>query len=339
MFRHYLLVVFFLFQFCCLSPIEAQSTTDSRTWKSNKGHKIEAVLIDVGDDTVQLKKSNGKSISVEVSKLSKVDQKFLADLKKSKSNSQPTGARELAAGELGKPEVTEEDIQLMGEITELSGGATLRNPFIGSYQKSSSSNTWNGNQASVFQIVNKRKQIELITGFAFENGPKRNYRQVILKQLNVSLDDPKFHKAAKNITFKNKFSTKKPIPDWLGIEGTLTTLSGDDGYLRLYVFFGERTHLLWAFSEDQQQVELMSKTFATLREKGDEEEANKIDDGNSKGSQEEFRTWKDATGKFHIDAVLVEHTDGIVSLKTRSGKEIQMAAEKLSQQDQDYLAK
>ena len=338
MFRNFLLSLFILFQICCCETTRAQ-TAESRTWKSSKGHKIEAVLIDVNDDAVKLKKSNGKSITVEVSKLSKADQKFLADLKKSKSNSQPAGSRELAEGELGKPEVTEEDIQLMGEITELSGGATLRNPFVGSYQKSSSSNTWNGNQASVFQIVNKRKQIELITGFAFENGPKRNYRQVILKQLNVSLDDPKFHKAAKNITFKNKFSTKRPIPDWLGIEGTLTTLTGDDGYLRLYVYFGERTHLLWAFSEDQQQVELMSKVFATLREKGDEEEENKIDDGNTKEASQEFRTWKDATGKFRIDAVLVDYTDGVVSLKTRSGKEIQMAAEKLSQQDQDYLEK
>jgi hypothetical protein len=51
-----------------------------RTWRDASGKfEIEAALVSVKDDTVALKKKNGRTIHVPVKKLSAEDQKFLQD--------------------------------------------------------------------------------------------------------------------------------------------------------------------------------------------------------------------------------------------------------------------
>ena len=51
------------------------------------------------------------------------------------------------------------------------------------------------------------------------------------------------------------------------------------------------------------------------------------------------RVWKDASGNFSITAVLVQFEAGIVTLRKSDGSEISVPAKRLSQQDQDFLAK
>ena len=51
-----------------------------------------------------------------------------------------------------------------------------------------------------------------------------------------------------------------------------------------------------------------------------------------------LRTWTDSTGKFQIEAELVKVEDGKVQLKQKDGQLLAIALEKLSKEDQEYLA-
>jgi hypothetical protein len=53
----------------------------------------------------------------------------------------------------------------------------------------------------------------------------------------------------------------------------------------------------------------------------------------------QFRTWRDSTGKFEVEAKLIAENAGKVKLQTREGKEIEILRERLSQSDQDYVTK
>ena len=49
------------------------------------------------------------------------------------------------------------------------------------------------------------------------------------------------------------------------------------------------------------------------------------------------RTWRDSTGKFSIKAILLRQSSGSVTLKTEGGREVTLAIDRLSQEDQKYL--
>ncbi len=49
------------------------------------------------------------------------------------------------------------------------------------------------------------------------------------------------------------------------------------------------------------------------------------------------RVWTDSTGKFHVEAELVSSADGSVVLRTKEGKEITLAIERLCEKDQTFL--
>lgn len=54
--------------------------------------------------------------------------------------------------------------------------------------------------------------------------------------------------------------------------------------------------------------------------------------------QQEFRTWTDNSGRFTVEATLVEQTPEHVRLKNRAGKTVQVPITRLSPQDRHYLA-
>ncbi|MFN7732408.1 MAG: redoxin domain-containing protein [Pirellula sp.] len=54
-------------------------------------------------------------------------------------------------------------------------------------------------------------------------------------------------------------------------------------------------------------------------------------------SEEDLRIWKDATGKFQVEAVLLSQDDTHIVLRNRDGKEIQVAKSRLSENDRNYL--
>jgi hypothetical protein len=54
-------------------------------------------------------------------------------------------------------------------------------------------------------------------------------------------------------------------------------------------------------------------------------------------SEEQLRTWTDASGRFTVEAELLEVNDGIVFLRRADGKKLKIPAMKLSVKDRDYL--
>ncbi len=57
-------------------------------------------------------------------------------------------------------------------------------------------------------------------------------------------------------------------------------------------------------------------------------------------SQEDvYRIWKDSTGKYQIDAALISQSSSHVILKNREGKQIEVALDKLSASDLEFLKK
>jgi len=53
--------------------------------------------------------------------------------------------------------------------------------------------------------------------------------------------------------------------------------------------------------------------------------------------EDEYRTWTDATGEFHVEAALVGFAEGNAQLKKRDGSMISVPAAKLSKPDRSYL--
>ena len=73
--------------------VEATSHGDDRTWTSRDGKfRVVAELIRVENDVVVLRRSDGKTARVPVSRLSDDDQEFLSDQQKTTTSSLPTGA-------------------------------------------------------------------------------------------------------------------------------------------------------------------------------------------------------------------------------------------------------
>ena len=54
---------------------------------------------------------------------------------------------------------------------------------------------------------------------------------------------------------------------------------------------------------------------------------------------DDFRAWKDATGKFAIQAQLIQDANGTVALKKENGDEINLPVNKLSAADRNFLVK
>lgn len=52
-----------------------------------------------------------------------------------------------------------------------------------------------------------------------------------------------------------------------------------------------------------------------------------------------FRTWRDASGQFEIEAVMVESKDSSVTLKKKNGATVKVPLEKLSDDDREYVKK
>lgn len=57
----------------------------------------------------------------------------------------------------------------------------------------------------------------------------------------------------------------------------------------------------------------------------------------SQSLAEGYRTWTDKSGIYQTEAVLVDVTDGVVTLKNKHGRTIRVAIEKLSAADQQFV--
>lgn len=57
----------------------------------------------------------------------------------------------------------------------------------------------------------------------------------------------------------------------------------------------------------------------------------------SLNADQEFRVWKDATGKFSVEAKVVENKNGTVTLEKSNGNQIKVPLNKLSSADKKYL--
>lgn len=336
MFRFSLLASVVVFQSVFACTAFSQDAAKSRTWTSDKGHKIGATLVENGTDAVKLKKDTGKTIEVKISKLSEADQKYLSRLReREQEDSEPVEPKS-SESVSNKPEVTEDDLFEMGKELELpSYGGSIRNPFTSSYSSKSSSRSWNGISVAYFEVVNSKNRTEVITGWRFESNEddRKNVVKLVNQYIKEKLKDK-----------RGQFSTKAPIPDWLKAEkATSNSRKGTKVNFQLFMYFGEQTHLLVAAANSPERLELLVKSIGTFSEKTPEEPSfDKKRERNTNGPEpeqvfeEEFRIWKDSTGEFEINATLIEVSVREVTLETRSGKEIRMATKKLSREDRRF---
>jgi HEAT repeat protein len=74
-------------------------------------------------------------------------------------------------------------------------------------------------------------------------------------------------------------------------------------------------------------------------QRGTTDAGDKKADADAKGGKLAFRTWRDASGVFEIEAVMIGVKDGKVTLKKRNGRQIVLPLARLSSEDQSYVAK
>ena len=54
-------------------------------------------------------------------------------------------------------------------------------------------------------------------------------------------------------------------------------------------------------------------------------------------SEEQFRTWTSADGRFQVEAVMIEEQDDAVLLETKQGKQLKVLLDKLSAEDREFV--
>lgn len=86
-----------------------------------------------------------------------------------------------------------------------------------------------------------------------------------------------------------------------------------------------------------QQLDPSSEFLADEAKSMTNTQSPAVDDVIGGYDQEQTRSWSDATGKFSVEAKLIEVTEEFVRLKTAKGKEIKVPLEKLSSSAKAYL--
>ena len=77
----------------CVAHCAIILKAETRTWQDESGKfKIEAELLEVNEDSVRLRKADGKEISVPIARLSKTDQDFVRASQKSTTSPNPLDA-------------------------------------------------------------------------------------------------------------------------------------------------------------------------------------------------------------------------------------------------------
>jgi thiol-disulfide isomerase/thioredoxin len=61
-------------------------------------------------------------------------------------------------------------------------------------------------------------------------------------------------------------------------------------------------------------------------------------EANAQTTDAAFRTWRDVSGKFEVEATLLTRTETHVRLRNRDDREIEVPIEKLSREDRDFIA-
>ena len=102
----------------------AASPASARKWTSSSGKfTVEAKLVEVKDGNVQLKRRDGKIITVPVSKLSKADRDYLSSLAEAKKKPRDAGATEDQA--VGDAKVVQADITKLSKATYSGDADTI----------------------------------------------------------------------------------------------------------------------------------------------------------------------------------------------------------------------
>ncbi len=64
---------------------------------------------------------------------------------------------------------------------------------------------------------------------------------------------------------------------------------------------------------------------------------DRLTDNREKAREDEFRTWRDTTGKFKVEAAFIDFRDGKVQLTKEDGSIVNVPVQKLSENDQKYV--
>lgn len=118
----------------------------------------------------------------------------------------------------------------------------------------------------------------------------------------------------------------------------------DVGDLHIAATIGEHLYLFLLADRTIQSIRLPAFEIPTSLAKTDRgatvARAYKTDSEPDAGAEEPIkRTWKDASGRFEVEAELVEFKDGQVTLKKTDGKKVTIPADRLSDADREFLSK
>ena len=304
----------------------AQEELPSRIWTSSSGTTIKASLIDTKVDAVELRKSNGKTLTVKLSQLSEEDRAFVQSI----VNPAPIGQK-ISGG---------------GRRRDLGVAGSIQAPLSGFAWSISSKGEGKDAVQSVIgagsnrEGVDKKSDTRLLISVraATPAGQRKSVLRKSFKDLetlyksrgfqSVKIDKPKLSK------YKPKLS--KSIPQWNPFSTTITAPDGSKRYEEAVIYFGKRTFFMQATGSDRDQTIKFAKAFNTLIENVPKSEAAAT--VAAKAAEGPSREWKDATGRFSVTAKLLEQADGKVQLEKADGEVVTLEVKKLSEADQEYLA-
>jgi len=322
MIRLILAATFFVFQFCFTCNAFSQDAHKSRTWTSNKGHKVSATLVEQSSDTIRLQKGNGKTVELKISRLSSADQKYLSKLKEEREQKETLSAVPSEPERVwGKPEVTDDDLLKFGKEFKMTTGSTIRNPFTHKFKGNLSSFFWKKQSVPKFSFVDsKEDSVEKIEGWSFDTIEEKD-RKELIKTVNRFIEDELEDTRA-------QFSIQTTIPDWLELEGTAENSDEKKIHFRLFLYFGKQPHLFRATAESPKRLDFLVKSIATFSETSDDKNSY----------PEEFRPWKRLNGELLAEEASLKEIKGQkITLVTKGGEEIELPRFKFSQEDQGFI--
>jgi hypothetical protein len=166
-------------------------------------------------------------------------------------------------------------------------------------------------------------------------------RAAFKTEIRLRKQDPESIEAVREISFKynldvDLFAIKIPSTDVLRIRLTPTVAVG----LPTVHSFEMSSIALDQSPEPQQIVSMIETTMAAAANSNDGLRAHSGQSGESAMldvSDTIYRTWRDTSGKFSVEATLVSNDGTSVSLRRKDGKTVKVPIERLSLRDIMYL--
>ncbi len=339
---------------CCL----AQDLSPSRKWRSSKGHEIEAALVGIDEKEITLRKASGETLDVEIDAFSQADRDYIKMKRKRERLKHSARAKSKApdsdvpvsnqtanveertnrksTGAQNKPEITEQEIKLLGKRHTVKDQFSINAPAAENHSWSSQSRTRNGYLTTMARWSTNDHPNDLMSIEVNNKDSLGRNRKIVLKYISGVMDEVIASKSRQKLEFE-KFTTRGSVPDWVGTSGSSLDVNGNGSHFFVYLYFGHRTYLLVAKSDDLERAKQLTKCFGTFME-AECEQAELAAAEEMADLKNGYRHWESRYGKFSVKAKLLSRVDGVLQLETKQKDIYAVQIDKLSILDQQYIA-